>query len=233
MNPRRLVLAVALPVVALAAAVPAEHHQPGERHQYEESSYSRRSDGGPLRQPALQHRVGSRASRASRPHRLGVSHVVLLSTRVRARTMANVDYASGRYGAYSSAALRDSWVQGVVINLDWRAIQTSPGTSSSSYNWAPLDRAATAWANAGKHIALVVRATNEVGGGCSAGVAQILPGWEITALHNALGRIGTFCDKDLEGHAGHEIAKNGRYPLHFFGEHSRGSGLVMIFEEAD
>jgi hypothetical protein len=103
---------------------------------------------------------------------------------------ANVDYASGGYGAYNSAALGDSWVQGVDINLDWSAVETSLGT----YNWTPLDDTATAWANAGKHIVLAVRAANETGGGCSAGSAQFLPGWEISAL----GTKGTYCDTDLD-----------------------------------
>jgi hypothetical protein len=109
-------------------------------------------------------------------------------------TVANVDYATGPYGAYNHAALHDSWVQGVIINVNWRAAEPSPGT----FNFAPLDRTATAWADAGKHIVIVVRATEEIGGGCSAGIRQFLPGWEITALHKALGRIGTFCDKGVD-----------------------------------
>jgi hypothetical protein len=197
MNPRHLVIAVALPAVALAVGVLAA--VPGQQH-HQQPSYGRRADAGPLLlQPALQHRGGSRPHR---PHRAshqskhskndstknGTNQAITLST------FANVDYASGGYGQYNSAALHSSWVQAVDINLNWRRVQTSP----SSFDWAPLDREATAWASAGKHIVLVVRATDDKGGGCSAGPGQYLPGWEITALHNALGGIGTFCDKGFD-----------------------------------
>jgi hypothetical protein len=107
---------------------------------------------------------------------------------------ANVDFASGAYGAYNPAALTDSWVQGVDINVNWSSVETAPGV----YDWNPLDTEANAWAGQGKHIVLVVRAANETGGGCQAGSAQYLPGWEITALQNAVGPDGTYCDTDLD-----------------------------------
>jgi hypothetical protein len=114
---------------------------------------------------------------------------------------ANVDYDNtGGYGAYSSTVSHDSYVQGVDINLDWRSVETSPG----NYTWGPLDRTATAWANAHKHIVLVVRAANETGGAtldknlvpstCKPDSDQILPAWVISAL----GYNGTYCDSDLE-----------------------------------
>jgi hypothetical protein len=189
MNARRLVFAVGLPVIllataALAAAVPVAHH-------YFSGTSSAREAGGSLQTRS----APSRGQPAAQPQQLSDSHELLTEAK-RHKTVsivANVDYAGGGYGAYNPAALRDPWVQGVVINLDWRAVETSRGT----FNWGPLDRTATTWADAGKHIVLVVRAANESGGGCSAGTAQMLPGWEITALHKARGRIGTFCDKDL------------------------------------
>jgi hypothetical protein len=131
------------------------------------------------------------------PHQPRHSHDPLLNRIERSTigsTFANVDYASGGYGAYNPAALREPWVQAVVINLDWSAVETAPGF----YDWGPLDSTATAWASKGKHVVLVVRAANEVGGGCSAGPGQFLPGWEITALHDALGGIGSYCDRQVD-----------------------------------
>jgi hypothetical protein len=198
MNARRLIIAVVVPVVVLAAVALAAA-MPSQRH-HQNPSYGQQADAGPLlQQPALQHRGGSGGDSAALTHQ-AIHSSDSLSTRTKSRktvsVMANVDFASGGYGQYNSAALRHSWVQGVDINLDWRYVEPSPGT----FNWAPLDRTATAWANAGKHVALVVRAADEIGGGCSAtGWGQMLPGWEINALHNALGRVGTFCDKGVNG----------------------------------
>ena len=53
---------------------------------------------------------------------------------------ANVDYASGGYGVYNSAALSDPAIQGVVINVGWNAAEPSRG----SYNWTLLDKEANA-----------------------------------------------------------------------------------------
>jgi hypothetical protein len=114
---------------------------------------------------------------------------------------ANVDYDNtGGYGAYSPTVFNDSYVQGVDINVDWATVEPSPG----NYDWTQLDTTANAWANAGKHIVLVVRAANETGGAtvndgfvpptCTADPDSILPTWEI----NALGFDGTLCDSDLE-----------------------------------
>jgi hypothetical protein len=190
MKTRQLIIAVALPAVALAAgvlaAVPAHQHGQGP-------SYGQQADGGPLlQQPAFEHRSGSRGDRAS-SHRSKHALKNAANRGIALTTFANVDYASnGGYGTYDPAALHDSWVQSVVINLDWANVETSPGV----FNWAPLDNTATAWADAGKHVVLVVRAADEGGGGCDGkGAGQFLPLWEITALHNAMGRIGTFCDK--------------------------------------
>jgi hypothetical protein len=198
MNARRLIIAVALPVLALPVVALAAV-RPGEHHSHQELSSGQQADGGPLlRQPAGQDRGGSGGHSAS-SRESTLSDGTSLSGTKRTKivsVMANVDYASGGYGQYNPAALHDSWVQGVVINVDWRYGETSLGR----FNWAPLDRTATTWADAGKHVALVVRAANEIGGGCSAtGWGQMLPGWEITALHKSLGRIGTFCDKDVNG----------------------------------
>jgi hypothetical protein len=190
MNARHLVVAVAVPVVALAAALSAV--VPAGQHHYEGHSHSRQPDGGPQRRPAPQHRRGSRGHRALPVHQPSHRHNPLVNL---ASAMANVDFRVDGYGAYNPAALSDSWVQGIIINLNWNTVQN---TSSSSFNWAPMDSTATAWANAGKHIVLVVRAANETGGGCSAGRDQLLPGWEITALHNALGAVGTFCDRGVD-----------------------------------
>jgi hypothetical protein len=191
MNARRLVFAVVLPLivlpaVALAAALPAAHHY------FSGTSYAREAGGSLQGQP-----VSSRGQGAAPPHQLSSSHALLNATkRPKADDfVANVDYdAYGGYGQYNAATLSRSWVQGVVINLDWKFVEPS----QNSFNWAPLDKTATAWADAGKHIVLVVRAADEVGGGCSAGGSgQMLPGWEITALHKDPGRTGTFCDKAL------------------------------------
>jgi hypothetical protein len=99
---------------------------------------------------------------------------------------ANVDYASGSYGKYAPAALTDSWVGGVDINMDWDQVQPT----MKKYDWTPLDKELQAWSLAGKHVIIVVRFANEVGGGCSADSGSFLPGWEIA-------RIPTFCDTDL------------------------------------
>jgi hypothetical protein len=114
---------------------------------------------------------------------------------------ANVDYDNtGGYGAYSPTALSDSFVQGVDINVDWATVEPTAG----NFDWTKLDDTANAWASAGKHIVLVVRAANEIGGAtvnnnfvpptCTADTDSILPQWEI----NALGFDGTLCDSDLE-----------------------------------
>jgi hypothetical protein len=190
MNARRLVFAVVLPVIllaaALAAAVPVAHHY------FSRASYAREADGSLQRQSAP-----SASQHAAPPHQLSNSTALLNKTNGQKATslMANVDYdAFGGYGVYDPSALHQSWVRGVVINLDWKFVEPSRGT----FDWAPLDKTATAWADAGKHVVLVVRAANEVGGGCSEGRGQMLPGWEITALHKALGSKGTFCDKALD-----------------------------------
>jgi hypothetical protein len=196
MNARHLLIAVALPVVALTAGVLAA--VPGQQH-HEQPLYGQQADAGPLLS-ALQHLGGSHGHRAS-AHHLKHGHNSLQNGQsginqsiTGLSTFANVDFAAGGYGQYDPAALHDSWVQSVIINLDWSQVERSPG----SFDWAPLDQTATTWANAGKHVVLVVRAANEIGGGCSAtGWGQILPGWEINALHNALGRTGTFCDKGV------------------------------------
>ena len=96
---------------------------------------------------------------------------------------ANMDFASGGYGKWSSAALADPSIAGVTINLYWRQVEPSRG----SYNWRPLDTEMAAWAQAGKRVALIARFANEKGGGCPGGY---LPSWEIA-------RIPTFCDTDL------------------------------------
>jgi hypothetical protein len=111
---------------------------------------------------------------------------------------ANVDYPNT--GPYSSTVLSDSYVQGVDVNVNWGAVETSPG----NFDWTQLDDTANAWASAGKHIVLVVRAANETGGAtvnnsfapptCTANSDSILPQWMI----NGLGFDGTFCDADLE-----------------------------------
>jgi hypothetical protein len=189
MNTRQLVIAIAVPAVALAAGVLTA--VPGHGH-HEKSPYAQEADGGPLQQSVLQ----SHDSRSHRAHKTKHGHDARNSVNqeVGVTTFANVDYAAGGYGQYDPAALSSPWVQAVDINLDWRYVETSQGT----FDWAPLDHEATAWANAGKHVVLVVRATNETGGGCSAGPTQYLPGWEITALHNAVGSAGTFCDKGFD-----------------------------------
>jgi len=96
---------------------------------------------------------------------------------------ANMDYASGGYGKWSTAALADPGIGGVTINLYWRQVEPRRG----SYNWGPLDTEMAAWAQAGKRVALIARFANEKGGGCPGGY---LPSWEIA-------RIPTFCDTDL------------------------------------
>jgi hypothetical protein len=191
MNARRLAVAVALAAVALAGAAAVLAGQP-------------RSGGKPrcgavcvataLRGTFV--RPAGRRQTLPPPHRPR-RHPLL--NRIKQNKVvsaaANVEYAPGGYGAYNPNALNnDSYVQGVVINLNWSSVETARGF----YNWGPLDTTATAWANKGKHIVLVVRAANETSAECSAGPVQILPGWEITALHNALGSIGTFCDKRLD-----------------------------------
>jgi len=83
-----------------------------------------------------------------------------------------MDYASGGYGQYSSAALSDPHIHGVIINMNWSNVERTQG----SYNWAPLNSELAAWSNAGKRVAIAVRFTAEVGG---AGTTRtMLPGWE-------------------------------------------------------
>jgi hypothetical protein len=194
MNTRHLVIAVALPAVALAAgvlaAVPGQHHR-------DVASHSRQVAAAPLRPLALEAR--GTTPKIKHAARRGAKHGHDSSQNSAGQldavgTFANVDFATGGYGAYDPAALHESWVQAVDINLDWNEVETSP----NSYDWGPLDSTAKAWADAGKHIVLVVRATNETGGGCSGGSGQYLPSWEIMALHNALGSKGTFCDQGLD-----------------------------------
>jgi hypothetical protein len=195
MNARRLVIAVPLAAAvsaAVYAAVPAGQHHSGG------TSHDPLPDANMQLQPVLRHPGGSGGHRASSSRQRSRNHDSLVNggnlDNTASSMMANVDYTTGPYGAYDSAALHDSWVQGVIINVNWRAAEPSPGT----FNFAPLDSTATAWADAGKRIVIVVRATNEIGGGCSAGIQQYLPGWEITALHNAMGSAGTFCDQDVD-----------------------------------
>jgi hypothetical protein len=102
---------------------------------------------------------------------------------------ANVDYASGGYGVYDSTVINDSWVQGVVINMNWNSVETSLNT----FNWGPLDTEAAAWAAKGKHVSLVVRPASEVPGSGSCTSGQILPAWEQTRL----GASNWFCDSDV------------------------------------
>lgn len=102
---------------------------------------------------------------------------------------ANVDYASGGYGVYNSAALNDSWIQGVVINMNWNNVETAYGT----YNWTPLDNEVAAWDAKGKHVSLVIRPASEVPGSGSCTSGQILPTWEQTRL----GSSNWFCDTDV------------------------------------
>ena len=208
MKAPHLVIAIALPAIALPAIAMAAVESASVTAPQHHASV-RPVAGGSGRLLAASRgwqRVGTRARPALRPGRSSTGYRSLppharrtrtpslhSATGHLVRTPANVDYASGGYGAYNSGALRRSWVQGVVINLDWSRVETSPG----HFKWTGLDRTAAAWAHARKHIALVVRATNEIRGGCSAGEPQFLPGWEIKALHNALGAIGTFCDKAL------------------------------------
>lgn len=222
MKAQHLVIAVALPAVALAAGVSAS--MSGQHHHQLAAASSRQQGGALPRQQTSRHRgdssryravpdnpvrirrlagnptQGSRTSGSQKPggqKPRGQKH-----SRPRAESAgagmivnspANIDYAAGGYGAYDSDALHHWWVQGVIINLDWSRVEPRQG----KFNWGPLDREAAAWANAGKHVALVVRATNEIRGGCTAGEPQFLPSWEIRALHNALGFRGTFCDRAL------------------------------------
>jgi hypothetical protein len=104
-----------------------------------------------------------------------------------ASAVANIDYADEGYGRYDPSALTDPWIQGVVISMSWRWAETRRGV----YDWAPLDKEATAWADAGKHVVLAVDFSNSTGGECSAGSGQSLPTWEIA-------RIPTYCDSDMD-----------------------------------
>jgi hypothetical protein len=198
MNARRLIIALALPVLALPVVALAAT-RPGDHRSHQELSSGQQADGGPLLRQSGRPVPGGSGGHSASSHQSRISDGSSLTGTKRTKivsVMANVDYASGGYGQYNPAALHDSWVQGVVINVDWRYGETSLG----HFNWGPLDREATTWADAGKHVAIVVRAANEIGGGCTAtGWGQMLPGWEITALHKSLGRIGTFCDKGVNG----------------------------------
>jgi hypothetical protein len=102
-----------------------------------------------------------------------------------ASAVANIDFADEGYGRYDPSALTDPWIQGVVIQMSWRWAETSPGV----YDWAPLDKEATAWSHAGKHVVLAVEFSNDTGGGCSSAHTE-LPAWEIA-------RIPTYCDSDM------------------------------------
>lgn len=93
---------------------------------------------------------------------------------------ANMDYASGGYGRYSSAALSDPHIHGVIINMNWSNVERTQG----NYNWTPLNSELAAWSNAGKRVAIAVRFATEVGGGTT---NSMLPGWEQV-------RIPTFVD---------------------------------------
>ena len=100
-------------------------------------------------------------------------------------TAANIDYADEGYGRYDPSALTDPWIQGVVIQMAWRFVETRRGV----YDWAPLDQEAAAWSGAGKRVVLAVDLSNDTGGGCFSG-RTALPAWEIA-------RIPTYCDPDM------------------------------------
>ena len=101
---------------------------------------------------------------------------------------ANIDFASGGYGAYDPAALSNPTIGGVDINIAWSEVEPQQGTLS----FAPLDAEMRDWAQAGKQFILIVRYANEDtsnrAGGCPLR-DQYLPTWEMT-------RIPHFCDSD-------------------------------------
>lgn len=111
--------------------------------------------------------------------------VGLAASPAAAATCANVvfDRTAG-YGHHDPATLANPNICGVDIMMDWAAVETSKGT----YDFAPADAQADAWARAGKTFVIVIRYTNEFPRDCTK--PQNLPGWEMK-------RIPYLCDRAM------------------------------------
>lgn len=183
------IIGVALPTIALAGAFVAyqaqgQHSDPtaGIIASYQQHTLPGAgvATGGPDIGRAD---ASSTATQASKPHstsrpRQSSSTTAHAATSPAAPTTtsasalpANEDYASGGYGRYSSAALSDPHIHGVIINMNWSNVERTQG----NYNWAPLNSELAAWSKAGKRVAIAVRFATEVGGGTT---RTMLPGWE-------------------------------------------------------
>jgi hypothetical protein len=191
------IIGVTLPTIALVGAFVAYQAQPQrpdatagifasyQQHTLAPAGVAAGPTGTALaNKPADSGRAdaSSTASDASNTHStaLAATSSAAATTTPTPPQAANIDYASGGYGKYSSAALSDSHIGGVVINMNWSNVETTRG----NYKWAPLNNELAAWSNAGKRVVVVVRFANEVGGGTT---NSMLPGWEQA-------RIPTFAD---------------------------------------
>jgi hypothetical protein len=130
------------------------------------------------------HSTASPRQSSTSPTGFAATSPASASTTSSTNVAADMDYASGGYGMYSSAALSDPHIHGVIINMNWSNVERTQG----NYNWTPLNNELAAWSKAGKRVAIAVRFTAEVGG---AGTTRtMLPGWEQA-------RIPTFVDTTL------------------------------------
>ena len=90
---------------------------------------------------------------------------------------ANIDFEAGSPnapGKYTASALSAPGIGAVTVQLNWDAMETSPGV----FNWAPVDKEVADWASRGKQFILIVR----LQGGTSCTGRQVLPAWEIARV---------------------------------------------------
>jgi hypothetical protein len=90
---------------------------------------------------------------------------------------ANIDFEAGAAnspGKYNPAALAAPGIGGVAVQLNWDAMEPTPGT----FNWAPVDQEVADWAAHNKKFILIVR----LQGGSSCTGTQTLPAWEIAKV---------------------------------------------------
>jgi hypothetical protein len=90
---------------------------------------------------------------------------------------ANIDFEAGAAnapGKYNPAALNAPGIDAVAVQLNWDAMEPSPGV----FNWAPVDQEVADWATHGKQFILIVR----LQGGTSCTGTQTLPAWEIAKV---------------------------------------------------
>jgi hypothetical protein len=149
--------------VAPGAAGPALTSKPADSHEAGSSKLSSTAKSLQSAKPSV------RPSSSSNSKAPAATSAGAASTATTAYA-ANLDYATGGYGTYSSAALSDPHIGGVVINMNWDEVEKT----RAHYNWTPLNNELAAWSKAGKRVSICVRFANEVGGGTT---DSMLPGW--------------------------------------------------------